>query len=399
MPRRLAALVVAGGRSQRGWRAGPVILALLAVVALALMAAATDRAASAAPNPLTVVPVADGFVQSDKPTATAGTQSVLRIDGSPVWRAYLRFNPQQLSGKVTKALLRLRANSALKAGYTVSAVSDVTWLETTLNFNNAPAYSAPVGSSGPVSSGAWNQVDVTSLVKGNGPVGFALATTNATALSLASRESGANAPQLVITTQADTTPPAAPGRLGASAAGEHRIDLSWSAPADPDVAGYRVYRDGSATVLASPTATAYADTGLAAGSPHSYVVVAVDAGGNASPASAPASATTADLPPAAPTGLAASAVGQDRIDLSWSAPGDTDVVGYRVYRDGSATALASPTATAYADTGLTSASAHTYVVVAVDAAGNASPASAPASASTADLPPAAPGGLVASAAG
>ncbi|MDX6645520.1 MAG: hypothetical protein QOK40_1247, partial [Miltoncostaeaceae bacterium] len=38
------------------------------------------------------------------------------------------------------------------------------------------------------------------------------------------------------------------------------------------------------------------DAGLAAGSPHSYVVVAVDAAGNASPASAPASATTAAAP-------------------------------------------------------------------------------------------------------
>ena len=37
-------------------------------------------------------------------------------------------------------------------------------------------------------------------VSGNGAYAFALTTTSATALSLASREAGANAPQLVITT-------------------------------------------------------------------------------------------------------------------------------------------------------------------------------------------------------
>src|SRR5581483_3998295 len=101
------------------------------------------------------------------------------------------------------------------------------------------------------------------------------------------------------------------------------------------------------SALASPTGTSYSDTGLAAGAGHSYVVRAVDAGGNVSEASAPASARTdaADAPPAAPTGLHATAVGQDEIDLTWTAPPDADVVGYRVFRDGSASALASPTGT------------------------------------------------------
>ncbi|MDX6646216.1 MAG: hypothetical protein QOK40_1943, partial [Miltoncostaeaceae bacterium] len=42
-------------------------------------------------------------------------------------------------------------------------------------------------------------VDVTSLVTGNGTYSLGLSTTSGTALSLASRESGANSPQLVIT--------------------------------------------------------------------------------------------------------------------------------------------------------------------------------------------------------
>ncbi len=45
---------------------------------------------------------------------------------------------------------------------------------------------------------------------------------------------------------------------------------------------YRVYRDGGATSVGSTTATSFTDTGLAAGSSHTYTVDAVDAATNAS---------------------------------------------------------------------------------------------------------------------
>jgi hypothetical protein len=41
-------------------------------------------------------------------------------------------------------------------------------------------------------------VDITPLVTGNGSYNFGLTTTGTTAFSLASREAGVNAPQLVI---------------------------------------------------------------------------------------------------------------------------------------------------------------------------------------------------------
>jgi hypothetical protein len=49
-------------------------------------------------------------------------------------------------------------------------------------------------------AGVWTTVDITSLVTGNGTYNFALTTTSGTAFSLASRDAGANAPQLVIET-------------------------------------------------------------------------------------------------------------------------------------------------------------------------------------------------------
>ncbi len=66
-------------------------------------------------------------------------------------------------------------------------------------------------------------------------------------------------------------------------------------------AGYRVFRNGSTTPLATTTLTRYSDTGLAAGTTYSYTVRALDAAGNVSNASAAGSATTSGTPPGADT--------------------------------------------------------------------------------------------------
>jgi hypothetical protein len=52
--------------------------------------------------------------------------------------------------------------------------------------------------SGAFGAGVWTTVDITPLITGNGTYNIALTTTSATAFSLASRESGANAPQLIV---------------------------------------------------------------------------------------------------------------------------------------------------------------------------------------------------------
>jgi hypothetical protein len=46
----------------------------------------------------------------------------------------------------------------------------------------------------------WISLDVTGYITGNGTYNLALTTPGSTAVSLASRESGANAPQLIIET-------------------------------------------------------------------------------------------------------------------------------------------------------------------------------------------------------
>jgi len=93
----------------------------------------------------------------------------------------------------------------------------------------------------------------------------------------------------------DTTPPSVPGSLTATAVSSSEIDLTWSASTDNvTVTGYKIYRNGSTSPLASvTTGTSYTDKGLAAATTYSYTVSAYDAAGNESAQSTPpVSATT-----------------------------------------------------------------------------------------------------------
>jgi fibronectin type 3 domain-containing protein len=199
----------------------------------------------------------------------------------------------------------------------------------------------------------------------------------------------------------DTTAPSAPGTLTASG-GLATATLSWGAATDDvAVSRYNVHRSttpgfapAAANRISQPTAAAYSDAGLAAGT-YYYRVIAEDAAGNAGPASNEASATvTADTSaPTTPTGLAA-VPGAGQAALSWNA--STDNVGvarYDVHRSTTsgfvpsvANRIAQPTGTSHSDTGLVPGTYH-YRVVAVDAAGNASAASSQVSATVTAAPP------------
>jgi glucose/arabinose dehydrogenase len=99
----------------------------------------------------------------------------------------------------------------------------------------------------------------------------------------------------------DTAAPSVPTGVTATAQSATRVVLSWNASTDPGagVAGYRVYRDGSTTALATATATNYTDTTVVANTAYSYTVSAYD---RAAPAneSAPSAAATVTTPAPAP---------------------------------------------------------------------------------------------------
>ena len=123
------------------------------------------------------------------------------MNGKPIISSYLTFNIQGLSGPVASAKLRFYVNSSSSAGFNVYGVPNADWNELSLTYNNAPALGNSGGSSGAVKSGTWITVDVTVLVTGNGVVSLALTGNSSTLFSVASRERGTRAPQLIITTR------------------------------------------------------------------------------------------------------------------------------------------------------------------------------------------------------
>lgn len=159
-----------------------------------------SQTATIGSNLFTFTPTGDAYVDANNPANNYGALTTLRVDASPIIRSYLRFDVQGLNGTVTRATLRVFANSASSQGCMANAVSDISWSESTLNYNNAPLLGSALGSSGPIAAGAWISVDVTAHITGNGTFNLALTTPGSTAVSLASRESGANAPQLIIET-------------------------------------------------------------------------------------------------------------------------------------------------------------------------------------------------------
>ncbi len=188
-------------------------LFLAAIIAAAFLSASfpviSNSSPASAANDLLAVsttlnPVADAYVYQSSPTTNYGSATALRVDGSPIQRSFLRFNVPLVSGTITKATLRIYANSSQSTGYTVSRVASNAWSESTITYGNAPAIGSAIGASGPAAAGTWTAVDVTSYVTANGTYSFALTTANTTALSLASREA-TNKPQLVIVAGSSAT--------------------------------------------------------------------------------------------------------------------------------------------------------------------------------------------------
>ena len=185
--------------------------------------------------------------------------------------------------------------------------------------------------------------------------------------------SASNPSESVDSTEASaTTLPETPAGLAVTVVSPSALDLTWSATAG--ATGYDVKRGASAggpftTIASGVTATTFSDSGLNAATTYHYVVAATNAGG-ASANSASVNATTLPLPPAAPTGLAATP-GNGQIGLSWASV--SGATGYTVKRatvsGGSYTVIANLTNTGYTDTGLTNGTTYFYVVNATNPGG------------------------------
>ena len=190
---------------------------------------------------------------------------------------------------------------------------------------------------------------------------------------------GAAAPFFAQITDAisSTAPPALVQAQGLSGT---TIELLWTAV--PGATGYKVYRDGSGTALASISGTRYDDTSVVPLSAHSYTVTAI--GDTESIPSTAATATAqaaADAsPPTMPGVITASSLTSTSVKLSWArSTDDVGIEGYRILR-GPAGATGSQLVdidttdgvNAYSATHLRANTSYTFGVLALDSAGNVS---------------------------
>jgi hypothetical protein len=181
----------------------PTVVTTIAQTAIGtnLPAATPSQIAPSTSGALTFTPVADAYVTEAIPNTNYGASKQFRVDASPIVNGYMIFNIQGLNGTIASATLKVYANSSSSTGCKAYSVADTTWNEFGITYNTAPPLGNAAGSSGAFSGGNWITMDVTPLITGNGVISLAFTGLNPTAVSLASRESGANAPQLVITTR------------------------------------------------------------------------------------------------------------------------------------------------------------------------------------------------------
>jgi fibronectin type 3 domain-containing protein len=168
------------------------------------------------------------------------------------------------------------------------------------------------------------------------------------------------------------TIPAIPTGLQATA-GDAQISLTWNA--STGATQYELERatvsGGPYTQIGAPTAPNYTDVGLSNGTTYYYVVSAGNSAGmSANSSEVSATPSTTSTPPAAPTGVAATA-GNMQVTLTWNA--SAGALSYQVKRatvnGGPYTQTGTPTTTSFTDTGLTNGTTYFYVIVASNTAG------------------------------
>jgi fibronectin type 3 domain-containing protein len=267
---------------------------------------ATPQTASGT-NGLTTI--ADAHTMQATPTVNNGYSATL-YTGNPTGSRYISYYKFDLSGAggaITSATLKLTGGfvntgnpSITSDNFSVYAVSDNSWTELGINWNNQPTLGSLLDTksiSTGTSSYNWN---VTSFVQsqqssGVGQVTLAVAmTTTPTVNNYATffpREASANWPTLVVTVGAPVAP-----TLSATG-GYQQVSLSWTAA--PGATSYTLSRaavsGGPYTVVTGGsglTGTSFVDTGLTANTTYYYVVSATNSNGVSANSNQAAATTT-----------------------------------------------------------------------------------------------------------
>jgi hypothetical protein len=326
----------------------------------------------------TLGPVADAHVRGGTHAAeNNGTLTTLEVKQSittpgNIRRTFLKFDLGSITGTVTAAKLRLFGSHPTdSAALSAFAVSNNTWTETGITFNNQPALGGKQGQSVTVTTtAAYREWDVTSFVAAQKAGGINTASLALTMdavndngpASFSSRENTANKPQLVVTATTGGGSNAAPtvaaaafaspnpvnamstalSVLGADDGGEGNLTYTWSA-SGPAMVTFA----GNNSNAAKNTSATFTRAGA-----YSFQVVIKDAGNltatssltvtvNAVPTTVSVTPGTATVPINTTQGFTASAsdqfgqlIGPTLVNFTWTVTGGGTISGAGVFTAG-----------------------------------------------------------------
>ncbi len=150
---------------------------------------------------LTFAPDADASIYSGSAT-NYGAAVKLEVDNSPIKNILIRFTVSGVgTGAVTAAKLRLTCVDPSSRGGDFTLTAATTWTESTVTWNTAPAAGAIFASLGAVVVGTTYEIDLSSVILGDGTYTLRITTPSSDGADYVSKEGAiASRPQLIVTT-------------------------------------------------------------------------------------------------------------------------------------------------------------------------------------------------------
>ncbi len=142
-------------------------VALCSVLFFVISISASRASASTIVN---LNPTDDTKVNKSSPATNYGKSTSVEVDGGGTYEEiYMKFDLSSLAGKnIVSAKMKVKVDNTSTSTQYYKLVSDTSWLETGINYNNRPAKSSTAfttGTGGP--SGSTQLIDMTSAVKSN----------------------------------------------------------------------------------------------------------------------------------------------------------------------------------------------------------------------------------------
>ena len=153
---------------------------------------------------LAFTPVDDATVKANFPDDNYGSTKTINTDNSSAENFLLKFVVSGIDKRpVVSAVLRLYNVNPSDHGGVFRQVVDNSWSEKSMTWNTAPAAEPSIlASLGPVSTNTWYEVDLTSLIMGDGTFSIRVSSISGDGADYATKEDNAEfSPSLIITIQ------------------------------------------------------------------------------------------------------------------------------------------------------------------------------------------------------